>query len=171
VKADQQASQHSRSSCLISRSTTDQPPPPHQLPSAPGPAILYQRNSQKTTNGTEPESSELAVSKRKLICNLSIMEMKRHSHSPGLGLLIPSLSHSRDKLRMLGSGMSKPGNLADDSFVKLVPKSSEYGPEAWRRFSQLTEGKKLIANIDPSSPLDRPNRPQCRGRSSCVFEC
>ena len=37
---------------------------------------------------------------------------------------------------------------ADDSFVKLVPKSSEYGPEAWRRFSQLTEGKKLIANID-----------------------
>ena len=41
-----------------------------------------------------------------------------------------------------------PWNLADDSFVKLVPKSSEYGPEAWRRFSQLTEGKKLIANID-----------------------
>jgi staphylococcal nuclease domain-containing protein 1 len=38
--------------------------------------------------------------------------------------------------------------LADGSFVKLVPKSSEYGPEAWRRFSQLTEGKKLIANID-----------------------
>ena len=49
---------------------------------------------------------------------------------------------------MLGSGMSTLEDLTDDSFVKLVPKSSEYGPEAWRRFSQLTEGKKLIANID-----------------------
>ena len=34
------------------------------------------------------------------------------------------------------------------SFVKLVSKASEYGPEEWRRFTQLTEGKKLVANID-----------------------
>lgn len=34
------------------------------------------------------------------------------------------------------------------SFVKIVPYSSEYGPEAWRRFGQLTEGKKLVANVD-----------------------
>lgn len=38
--------------------------------------------------------------------------------------------------------------LTECSFVKLVTKSSEYGPEAWRRFAQLTEGKKLVANID-----------------------
>lgn len=35
-----------------------------------------------------------------------------------------------------------------NSFVKLVPRSSEYGPEAYRRFEYLTEGLKLIANID-----------------------
>lgn len=34
------------------------------------------------------------------------------------------------------------------SFVKLVPKESEYGPEAWRRFGGLTEGRKLVANVD-----------------------
>lgn len=34
------------------------------------------------------------------------------------------------------------------SFVKLVPKTSEYGSEAWRRFGALTEGRKLVANID-----------------------
>lgn len=38
--------------------------------------------------------------------------------------------------------------LTCSSFVKLVPHSSEYGPEAWRRFGQLTEGKKLVANVD-----------------------
>lgn len=34
------------------------------------------------------------------------------------------------------------------SFVKLVPRSNEYGPEAWRRFGSLSEGRKLIANVD-----------------------
>lgn len=34
------------------------------------------------------------------------------------------------------------------SFVKLVPRSSEYGGEAWRRFASLTEGRKLVANVD-----------------------
>ncbi|TYJ56577.1 hypothetical protein B9479_002669 [Cryptococcus floricola] len=34
------------------------------------------------------------------------------------------------------------------SFVKLAAKSSEYGPEARRRFEDLTGGLKLIANID-----------------------
>ncbi|WVO12839.1 hypothetical protein L204_100447 [Cryptococcus depauperatus] len=43
-----------------------------------------------------------------------------------------------------------PGQAKDArlSFVKLVPRSSEYGLEALRRFSDLTEGLKLIANID-----------------------
>ncbi|AFR93247.2 nuclease domain-containing protein 1 [Cryptococcus neoformans C23] len=42
-------------------------------------------------------------------------------------------------------GQAKEARL---SFVKLVPRSSEYGPEAYRRFEYLTEGLKLIANID-----------------------
>lgn len=57
---------------------------------------------------------------------------------------------------MLGVGAL----LTSISFVKLVPRSSEYGPEAWRRFGTLTEvggrenllltaqGRKLVANID-----------------------
>lgn len=32
--------------------------------------------------------------------------------------------------------------------MKLVPKSSEYGSEALRRFGSLTEGRKLVANTD-----------------------
>ncbi|KAK8869858.1 hypothetical protein IAR55_000426 [Kwoniella newhampshirensis] len=43
------------------------------------------------------------------------------------------------------SGQAKEARL---SFVKLVPRSSEYGPEALRRFAQLTEGRKLVANTD-----------------------
>ncbi|RSH91298.1 hypothetical protein EHS25_009597 [Saitozyma podzolica] len=45
---------------------------------------------------------------------------------------------------------SLPGQARDArlSFVKLVPRSSEYGPEAWRRFSALAEGRKLVANVD-----------------------
>ncbi|KAL1405286.1 hypothetical protein Q8F55_008913 [Vanrija albida] len=34
------------------------------------------------------------------------------------------------------------------SFVKLVPRSSEYGGEAWRFFGELAVGRKLVANID-----------------------
>ncbi|CAD6585030.1 MAG: hypothetical protein TREMPRED_004014, partial [Tremellales sp. Tagirdzhanova-0007] len=43
------------------------------------------------------------------------------------------------------AGQAKEARL---SFVKPVLKSSEYGPEAWRRFGTLTEGRKLVANID-----------------------
>ncbi|KAK1924792.1 transcription factor [Papiliotrema laurentii] len=43
------------------------------------------------------------------------------------------------------AGQAKEARL---SFVKLVPRSSEYGPDAWRRFNALTEGKKLVGNID-----------------------
>ncbi|ORX39823.1 hypothetical protein BD324DRAFT_615122 [Kockovaella imperatae] len=42
-------------------------------------------------------------------------------------------------------GQAKEARL---SFVKVVSKDSEYGPEAWRRFGQLTEGRKLVANVD-----------------------
>lgn len=42
-------------------------------------------------------------------------------------------------------GQAKEARL---SFIKLVPRSSEYGPEALRRFGQLTEGRKLVANVD-----------------------
>lgn len=42
-------------------------------------------------------------------------------------------------------GQAKEARL---SFIKLVPKSSEYGSEAWRRFGSLTEGRKLVANVD-----------------------
>ncbi|WVQ78068.1 hypothetical protein IAT38_000149 [Cryptococcus sp. DSM 104549] len=42
-------------------------------------------------------------------------------------------------------GQAKEARL---SFVKLVPRESEYGPEAFRRFGELTEGFKLVANID-----------------------
>ncbi|KAK4688228.1 staphylococcal nuclease domain-containing protein 1, partial [Tremellales sp. Uapishka_1] len=48
------------------------------------------------------------------------------------------------KFKSLG-GQAKEARL---SFVKMVPKSSEYGPEAWRRFTSLTDGRKLVANID-----------------------
>ncbi|WVR05260.1 hypothetical protein IAU60_002272 [Kwoniella sp. DSM 27419] len=42
-------------------------------------------------------------------------------------------------------GQAKEARL---SFIKLVPRSSEYGPEAIRRFNYLTEGRKLVANTD-----------------------
>ncbi|WWC61150.1 uncharacterized protein I303_103729 [Kwoniella dejecticola CBS 10117] len=42
-------------------------------------------------------------------------------------------------------GQAKEARL---SFVKLVPKSSEYGSEALRRFNYFTENRKLVANID-----------------------
>ncbi|RXK36714.1 staphylococcal nuclease domain-containing protein 1 [Tremella mesenterica] len=43
-----------------------------------------------------------------------------------------------------------PGQARDArlSFVKLPAKDKDYGPEAYRRFGRLTEGKKLVANID-----------------------
>ena len=55
------------------------------------------------------------------------------------------------------------------SFVKPVPRSSEYGPEAWRRFGALTEGRKLVANIDQREgnllhlSIDRSDRSECCG--------
>ncbi|WRT67103.1 uncharacterized protein IL334_004069 [Kwoniella shivajii] len=42
-------------------------------------------------------------------------------------------------------GQAKEARL---SFVKLVPRSSEYGIEALRRFNYFTENRKLVANID-----------------------
>ncbi|WWC90066.1 uncharacterized protein L201_004999 [Kwoniella dendrophila CBS 6074] len=42
-------------------------------------------------------------------------------------------------------GQAKEARL---SFVKLVPRSSEYGSEALRRFNYFTENRKLVANID-----------------------
>ena len=43
-----------------------------------------------------------------------------------------------------------PGQAQDArlSFVKVVPRTSEYGAEAIRRFDYLTAGHKLIANVD-----------------------
>ncbi|WVF72237.1 hypothetical protein IAT40_007049 [Kwoniella sp. CBS 6097] len=43
------------------------------------------------------------------------------------------------------AGQAKEARL---SFIKLVPRSSEYGGDAFRRFNYLTEGRKLIANVD-----------------------
>lgn len=34
------------------------------------------------------------------------------------------------------------------SFVKILPRSNEYGGEAWRFFSEIAVGRKLVANID-----------------------
>ncbi|BEI99776.1 hypothetical protein CcaverHIS631_0408190 [Cutaneotrichosporon cavernicola] len=42
-------------------------------------------------------------------------------------------------------GQAKEARL---SFVKLPPRDSEYGGEAWRRFGDLTIGRKLVANVD-----------------------
>lgn len=43
------------------------------------------------------------------------------------------------------SGQAKEARL---SFVKLPPRDTEYGGEAWRRFGDLTIGRKLVANVD-----------------------
>lgn len=42
-------------------------------------------------------------------------------------------------------GQAKEARL---SFVKLPPRDSEYGPEAWRRFTDLALERKLVANVD-----------------------
>ncbi|WWD01433.1 hypothetical protein V866_008377 [Kwoniella sp. B9012] len=42
-------------------------------------------------------------------------------------------------------GQAKEARL---SFVKLVPRTSEYGSDALRRFNYFTENRKLVANID-----------------------
>lgn len=55
------------------------------------------------------------------------------------------------RIRPLDAGFkSLPGQAQEArlSFVQLIPKDKDYGLEALDRFKQLTEGRKLIANID-----------------------
>lgn len=47
-------------------------------------------------------------------------------------------------------GQAKEARL---SFVKLPPRDSEYGAEAWRRFNDLAFERKLVANIDQKDNL------------------
>jgi staphylococcal nuclease domain-containing protein 1 len=47
-----------------------------------------------------------------------------------------------------GSALPGQAQEARLSFTKVVPRTSEYGAEAIRRFDYLTAGKKLVANVD-----------------------